>query len=225
MANQILLHVWGDYTCFTRPEMKVERVSYDVITPSAARGILAAVHWKPAIRWVIDRIYVLKPIRFESVRRNELGGKISAGKVSGAMKRKSVADLYTLIEDDRQQRAATVLKDVAYVIEAHAVLTAKAGADETVTKHIEMFKRRAKKGQCFQQPCLGVREFPADFALIDEGEPLPSSALSENEVNRDLGWMLHDIDFDHGNTPHFFRAQMKDGVIDVPPFYAEEVKA
>ena len=168
---------------------------------------------------------MLKPIRFESVRRNELGGKISAGKVSGAMKRKSVADLYTLIEDDRQQRAATVLKDVAYVIEAHAVLTPKAGSDETVTKHIEMFKRRAKKGQCFQQPCLGVREFPADFALIDEGEPLPPSALLESEANRDLGWMLHDIDFDHGNTPHFFRAQIKDGVIDVPPFYAEEVKA
>lgn len=210
--NQIRLHIWGDYACFTRPEMKVERVSYDVITPSAARGILAVVHWKPAIRWVIDRIYVLKPIRFESVRRNELGGKISAGKVSGATKRKSVADLYTLIEDDRQQRAATVL-------------TAKAGADETVTKHIEMFKCRAKKGQCFQQPCLGVREFPADFALIDEGEPLPLSALSESEANRDLGWMLHDIDFDHGNTPHFFRAEMKDSVIDVPPFYAEEVKA
>ena len=204
--NQIRLHIWGNYACFTRPEMKVERVSYDVITPSAARGVLAAVHWKPAIRWVIDKIYVLKPIRFESVRRNELGGKIPVGKVSGAMKRKSVADLYTLIEDDRQQRAATV-------------------ADETVTKHIEMFKRRAKKGQCFQQPCFGVREFPADFALIDEGEPLPPSVLLESEANRDLGWMLHDIDFDHGSTPHFFRAQMKDGVIDVPPFYAEEVKA
>lgn len=123
----------------------MERVSYDVITPSAACGILAVVHWKPAIRWVIDRIYVLKPIRFESVRRNELGGKISAGKVSGAMNCKSI----TLIEDDRQQRAATVLKNVAYVIEAHAVLTPKAGADETVTKHIEMFKRRVKKGNVF----------------------------------------------------------------------------
>ena len=160
--NQIRLHIWGDYACFTRPEMKVERVSYDVITPSAARGILAAVHWKPAIRWVIDKIYVLKPIRFESVRRNELGGKISAGKVSGAMKRKSVADLYTLIEDDRQQRAATVLKDVAYVIEAHAVLTAKAGTDETVTKHIEMFTRRAKKSNVFSSlvsACVGFPYF------------------------------------------------------------------
>ena len=223
--NQIRLHVWGDYACFTRPEMKVERVSYDVITPSAARGILSAVHWKPAMRWVVDKIHVLKPIRFESVRRNELGDKISVSKVNGAMKRNSVAGFYTLIEDDRQQRAATVLKNVAYVIEAHIALTARAGKDETVTKHIEMFARRARKGQCFQQPCLGVREFPADFALIDEGESLPPSDLSASEANRDLGWMLHDIDFDHGNTPHFFRAEMKEGVILVPPFYAEEVKA
>ncbi|WP_439259441.1 type I-C CRISPR-associated protein Cas5c [Lonepinella sp. BR2930] len=224
MSNEIRLHIWGDYACFTRPEMKVERVSYDVITPSAARGILAAVHWKPAIRWVIDAIYVLKPIRFESLRRNELGGKISDSKVSGAMRRKSVEGLYTLIDDDRQQRAATVLKDVAYVIEAHAVMTAKAGAEDNITKHIEMFKRRARKGQCFQQPCMGVREFPAHFALIEDDELLPPSALSETERNRDLGWMLHDIDFDHGNTPHFFRAEMENGMIAVPPFYAEEVK-
>ena len=211
------------YACFTRPEMKVERVSYDVITPSAARGVLAAVHWKPAILWVIDRIHVLKPIRFESVRRNELGSKISASKVSGAMRRKSVEDLYALIEDDRQQRAATVLKDVAYVIEAHAVLTARAGEGETLAKHIEMFKRRAAKGQCFQQPCMGVREFPAHFAWVDE-DSLPESELPENERDRDLGWMLHDIDFDGSNLPHFFRAEMKNGVIEVPPFFAEEVK-
>lgn len=224
MANKVRLHVWGDYACFTRAEMKVERVSYDVITPSAARGILSAIHWKPAIRWVIDRIHVLKPIRFESVRRNELGSKISASKVSGAMRRKSVEDLYAIIEDDRQQRAATVLKDVAYVIEAHAILTPQAGAGETIAKHIEMFQRRASKGQCFQQPCMGVREFPAHFAWIGEDEPLPPSELAEHELNRDLGWMLHDIDFDHGHMPHFFRAEMKNGVIEVPPFYAEEVK-
>lgn len=223
MENKVGLHIWGDYACFTRPEMKVERVSYDVMTPSAARGVLAAVHWKPAIRWVIDRIHVLKPIRFESVRRNELGSKISASKVSGAMRRKRVEDLYALIEDDRQQRAATVLKDVAYVIEAHAVLTARAGEGETIAKHIEMFKRRAAKGQCFQQPCMGVREFPAHFAWVDE-DSLPKSALPENERDRDLGWMLHDIDFDHGNTPYFFRAEMINGVIEVPPFDAEEVK-
>ncbi|ROV56210.1 type I-C CRISPR-associated protein Cas5c [Neisseria chenwenguii] len=225
MVNRVRLYIWGDYACFTRPEMKVERVSYDVITPSAARGILAAVHWKPAIRWVVDRIHVLQPIRFESIRRNELGGKISAGKASGAMKRKSVQDLYTVIEDDRQQRAATVLKQVAYVIEAHVVMTDKAGEGDNITKHIEMFKRRASKGQCFQQPCMGVREFPADFAFIGEHDPLPPSCLPENERDRDFGWMLHDIDFDHGNTPRFFRAEMKNGVIEVPPFYAEEVKA
>lgn len=225
MPNKIRLHIWGDYACFTRPEMKVERVSYDVITPSAARGILTAVHWKPAIRWVIDKIYVLKPIQFESVRRNELGSKISASKISGAIKRKSVADLYTVIEEDRQQRAATVLKNVGYVIEAHAVLTKRAGEGETITKHIEMFKRRAIKGQCFHQPCMGVREFAANFALIDDNEPLPECHLEDNERNRDLGWMLHDIDFDHENRPHFFRAEMKNGVIDVPPFYAEEVKS
>ncbi|EGY53773.1 CRISPR-associated protein cas5 [Neisseria shayeganii 871] len=223
MQNKIRLHIWGDYACFTRPEMKVERVSYDVMTPSAARGILAAVHWKPAIRWVIDRIHVLKPIRFESVRRNELGSKISASKVSGAMRRKRVEDLYALIEDDRQQRAATVLKDVGYVIEAHAVLTARAGEGETIAKHIEMFKRRAAKGQCFQQPCMGVREFPAHFAWVDE-DSIPESELPENERDRDLGWMLHDIDFDGSNLPHFFRAEMKNGVIHVPPFFAEEVK-
>ena len=211
--------------------MKVERVSYDVITPSAARGILSAIHWKPAMNWVIDKIHVLKPIRFESVRRNELGGKISVSSVNGAIKRKSVQGLYTLIEDDRQQRAATVLRDVAYIIEAHIQLNhafiaqSERPEDENITKHLEMFTRRARHGQCFQQPCMGVREFPANFALIEERESLPASQLAENERNRDLGWMLHDIDFAHGNTPHFFRAEMADGIITIPPFHAEEVKS
>lgn len=227
----IKLHIWGEYACFTRPEMKVERVSYDVITPSAARGILSAIHWKPAMNWVIDKIHVLKPIRFESVRRNELGGKISVSSVNGAIKRKSVQGLYTLIEDDRQQRAATVLRDVAYIIEAHIQLNhafiaqSERPEDENITKHLEMFTRRARHGQCFQQPCMGVREFPANFALIEERESLPASQLAENERNRDLGWMLHDIDFAHGNTPHFFRAEMADGIITIPPFHAEEVKS
>lgn len=223
MKNKVRLHIWGDYACFTRPEMKVERVSYDVITPSAARGILSAIHWKPAINWVIDKIYVLKPIQFESIRRNELGSKLPATKVSGAMKRKSVEGLYTIIEEDRQQRAATVLKNVAYVIEAHIVMTDKAGESDNLTKHLEMFKRRAMKGQCFQQPCMGVREFPAEFAFINEDEALPECLLDENDRQRDLGWMLHDIDFQHKNTPHFFRAKMQDGIITVPPFMAEEV--
>ena len=131
MAYGVKLHVWGEYACFTRPEMKVERVSYDVMTPSAARGILEAIHWKPAIRWTIDRIHVLKPIRFESLRRNELGGKIPAGNVHKAMRSGTTDGLRTVIEGDRQQRAATLLRGVAYVIEAHFTLTDSAKAATT----------------------------------------------------------------------------------------------
>jgi CRISPR-associated protein Cas5d len=221
----IKLHIWGDYACFTRPEMKVERVSYDVITPSAARGILEAIHWKPAISWVVDKIHVLKPIRFESVRRNELGSKISARNVGAAMKAKSTEGLHTLIEEDRQQRAATVLRDVGYIIEAHFVLTPKADASDTEAKHISIFNRRAASGQCFHQPCMGTREFPASFALIEEAQSLPATELSEADQSRDLGWMLHDIDFAHGNTPYFFRAKLEAGVINVPARQAEEVKS
>ena len=224
MAYGIALHVWGDYACFTRPEMKVERVSYDVMTPSAARGIVSAIYWKPQIEWVIDRIHVLKPIRFESVRRNELGSKLSTSTVSGAMKRKSTAGLSTFIEEDRQQRAATVLRDVAYIIEAHFRLVGAESADNSAAKHISMFNRRAQKGLCFQQPCLGVREFPAHFAWLD---PQQSAQFPKHELgtaaDKDLGWMLHDITFGQEQTPHFFRAEMKGGVIDVPPLHAEEV--
>lgn len=224
MAFGIRLLIWGDRACFTRPEMKVERVSYDVITPSAARGILDAIHWKPAIRWSVDRIHVLKPIRFELIRRNEVGGKLSPASVVKAMKAGSTAGLVNHVEEDRQQRAATILRDVAYVIEAHFALTPKAGPDDSVGKHLDIFNRRARKGQCFQMPCMGVREFPAHFRLLAEGEALPEtheSLLPE----RDLGWMLHDIDFSKSVTPRFFRAQMAGGVIDVPPWHGEEVKA
>ncbi len=224
MAYGIKLHVWGDYACFTRPEMKVERVSYDVITPSAARGILEAIHWKPAIRWVIDRIHVLKPVRFESIRRNELGNcKISTSKVSGAMKRKSTQNLNFLIDDgdNRQQRATTLLRDVGYVIEAHFELTDKAGADDSVGKHLDIFKRRARKGQFFHQPCLGNREFPAYFSLIESEADFPDSELALNSI--DLGWMLHDIDFANNAEPKFFRAKLNNGIIEVPPFQSTEV--
>lgn len=225
MSYGIKLHIWGEYACFTRPEMKVERLSYDVITPSAARGILEAIHWKPAIRWQIDRIHVLKPIRFESIRRNEVGSKVSARNVTTAMNAKSTQDLYTVSDEDRQQRAATVLRDVAYVIEAHFDLTSKATAEDNEGKHLDQFKRRARKGQCFHQPCMGTREFVAHFALQDEADAWPTCELSETDKNRDLGWMLHDMDFAAGNTPRFFRAEMKDGVIEVPAFHSEGVKA
>ena len=224
MAYGIKLLVWGDRACFTRPEMKVERVSYDVITPSAARGILEAIHWKPAIRWVVDRIQVLKPIRFESIRRNEVASKIPTGNAKSAMKAESTAGLSNIVDEDRQQRAATILRDVAYIIEAHFEITAKAGDDDTEGKHLDIFNRRARKGQCFHTPCLGNREFPAFFRLIEEGESdlaVDDSLMGE----RDLGFMLHDFDFQNETTPHFFRPLMKDGVIDVPAFHGEEVRA
>jgi CRISPR-associated protein Cas5d len=204
--------------------MKVERVSYDVITPSAARGILEAIHWKPAIRWSIDSIQVLKPIRFESIRRNEVGGKLSAASVVKAIKAGRTDDLYTLVDEDRQQRAATILRDVTYVVGAHFELTDKAGPDDTVGKHLDIFNRRARKGQYFHAPCLGTREFPASFELLEEGTeaPVPHSALAGT---RDLGWMLHDFDFAEGMSPRFFRAQMVDGLITVPAWSDEGVKA
>ncbi|MFA5663654.1 type I-C CRISPR-associated protein Cas5c [Castellaniella sp.] len=224
MAYGIRLKIWGERACFTRPEMKVERVSYDVITPSAARGILEAIHWKPAIQWHIDRIHVLKPIRFESIRRNEVGGKISSANVKSAMKKNSLSGLGNAVDEDRQQRAALILRDVAYVIAAHFTLTGKAGPDDSEGKHLDIFKRRARNGQCFQQPCLGVREFPAHFALLEEDDLITDAPDGAAGV-RDLGWMLHDISFAQGAVPHFFRAQMTDGVIDVPPWHSTEIKA
>ena len=224
MAYGIRLLVWGERACFTRPEMKVERVSYDVITPSAARGILEAIHWKPAIRWVVDRIHVLKPIRFESIRRNEVGGKLSAASVGKAMKAGRTDNLVTLAEEDRQQRAATVLREVAYVIDAHFELTSKSDDSDSVGKHLDIFNRRARKGQYFHSPCLGVREFPASFELIESDASLPA-VHADLMGERGLGWMLHDIDFANDITPCFFRAVMRNGVIEVPPLRSEEVKA
>ena len=224
MSYGVRLHVWGERALFTRPEMKVERVSYDVITPSAARGIFEAIHWKPAIRWVIDSIQVLRPIRFESVRRNEVGSKLSAANVGRAIKARRTDELVNYVEDDRQQRAATVLRDVAYLITAHFELTGKAGPDDNEGKHLDIFTRRARRGQCFQAPCLGTREFPANFALIENRADVPASEQAM-EGERDLGWMLHDIDFADGTTPRFFRARMVDGLIQVPPPGGSEVVA
>lgn len=225
MNYGIKLLIWGDRACFTRPEMKAERVSYDVITPSAARGILEAIHWKPAIRWVVDSIQVLKPIRFESIRRNEISDKISARNITSAMNRKSTEGLRFLVDDgdNRQQRATTLLRDVAYVITAHFELTDKAGADDNAGKHLDIFNRRAKRGQYFHMPCMGNREFPAYFELVESGQELESAPELHGE--KDLGWMLHDIDFANDNTPLFFRAIMRDGLIEVPELSAQEVKS
>ncbi|WP_024888941.1 type I-C CRISPR-associated protein Cas5c [Luteimonas huabeiensis] len=224
MGYGIKLHVWGERALFTRPEMKAERVSYDTITPSAARGILEAIHWKPAIRWVVDTLLVLKPIRFESIRRNEVGNKLSADSVRKAMRSGRPGDVASFVEDDRQQRATTLLRDVGYVITAHFELTDKAGPDDSVGKHLDIFNRRARRGQCFQAPCLGTREFPASFALIEHDDPLPAPDPAM-AGERDLGWMLHDLDFANGAVPHFFRARMVDGLIEVPPFGGQERRA
>jgi CRISPR-associated protein Cas5d len=230
MGYGVRLHVSGERACFTRPEMKVERVSYDIMTPSAARGIVEAIHWKPAIVWTIDRIHVLKPIRFQSFRRNEVGVKMSADKAKSAMRSGSIGGLGFAIDavdpktgspKHRQQRSTMLLVDVAYVIEAHFELTNEAAEDDTPTKHISMFNRRAANGQCFHQPCLGTREFPADFRLLGEDEPLPMSALPDDQRNRDFGWMLYDIDFADGRTSRFFRARLTDGVLDVQRCLAE----
>jgi CRISPR-associated protein Cas5d len=227
MSYGVRLHVWGDYACFTRPEMKVERVSYDVMTPSAARGILEAIHWKPALQWHVDKIHVLKPIRFQSIRRNEVNNKISTSNAQSAMKRGDLNGLSLAAgtPELRAQRASTLLRHVAYVIEAHFTLTAKAGAEDNEAKHVSMFNRRAATGQCFHRPCLGTREFAADFALLEEGAPLPPSDLPDADKGRDLGWMLHDIDFANGNTSHFFRARLEDGVLDVAKLIAEGLVA
>ncbi len=223
MSYGIKMRVQGPYACFTRPEMKVERVSYDVMTPSAARGILEAIHWKPAIAWTISRIHVLAPIRLQSIRRNELGSRVPIANVRKAMRAGTVDGLRHVIEVDRQQRAATVLRDVDYVIEAHFDLTAHAGPDDTAAKHHDMFTRRARRGQCFHQPCFGVREFPADVELV-EG-PLPPSRLPPEQRDRALGWMLLDIDHAAGRVPLFFDARLENGVLTVPPRTAPEVKS
>ena len=220
MTIGIKLHIWGDYACFTRPEMKVERVSYDVITPSAARGILEAVYWKPEIRWRITRLHVLKPIRFTSLRRNEVASKIAAGTVARTMKA-GTGSLALYIEDDRQQRAATILRDIAYIIEAKFSIIS---GEDNPAKHLDQFNRRARSGKCFHRPYMGCREFPADFSLIEDGALVPPVHPSL-EGERDLGYMLHDIDFADEMTPRFFHGVMRGGTIEVPALDAKAVTA
>jgi len=235
MPHGIQLFVKGDYACFTRPEMKVERVSYDVMTPSAARGILEAIYWKPEIRWIISAIHVLNPIRFTNIRRNEVSDK-APKPTATMMKGEPVEAPGIFIEDARQQRASTLLCDVAYVIAARFEIVS---GENNPGKHLDMFNRRARTGQCFHQPYFGTREFPAAFELIEPGAPLPVSHLPEDQRNRSLGWMLHDIAFLPASAqdkdsfldgrgrrvrsePRFFDAKLKDGVLHVPPF--EEAK-
>jgi len=215
------LEVSGDFACFTRPEMKVERVSYDVITPSAARAVFESILWKPAIRWQVRRIEVLKPIRWISLRRNEVSSVVSTRNVETAMKT-GTGDLALYIEDDRQQRAGLFLRDVAYRLHADLDFLAERDPQANATKYYEMFERRAGKGQCVNQPYLGCREFAATFRLVTDATPEPPP-IGET---RDLGFMLHDLDFSNpaDPTPHFFRANLVNGVVDVPAWNSEEVR-
>lgn len=201
--------VWGDNACFTRPEMKVERVSYDVMTPSAARGILEAILWKPAIRWQITQIDVLNPIRWASVRRNEVGAVMSP-RTNGLC-----------IEDQRQQRAGLFLRDVSYVIHALFELTPRAGVEDNIKKFEEMFTRRAEKGQCFHRPYLGCREFAAHFELVPSDAPAPEPI----DETRDLGFMLYDVDFSGAEPmPLWFRPELRTGRVIVPSVNDVEVR-
>ncbi len=210
-SNPFRLKVCGENACFTRPEMKVERVSYDVMTPSAARGILEAILWKPAICWRILQIDVLNPIKWESVRRNEVGKVVPAGSVKTIMKKGS-GNLGLYVEDERQQRAGLFLRDVAYVIHAEFGMTEKATNEDNVTKFTEMFIRRATGGQCFHRPYFGCREFPVDFEFISKDAESPASI----DETRDLGWMLYDLDYSGAEPmPQFFHAEMTDGTIDL----------
>lgn len=229
------LEVWGDYACFTRPEMKVERVSYDVMTPSAARAIFEAILWKPAIKWNITKIEVLNPIKWISVRRNEVGKVIptpTASQISGESRR----PLGIFIEDERQQRAGLFLKDVRYRIHGYFDFIPPAQRehnisaspefwadsqeeteivrnDETEAKYAAMFERRAKKGQCFHRPYLGCREFACHFRLVDLNEEKEEPI----DETRDLGFMLYDMDFEqdiNNPKPLFFRAYMDKGIVN-----------
>ena len=216
--NSIRLKVGGDYACFTRPEMKGERVSYDVITPSAARGIIEAIYWSPDIRWIVDRIQVIKPVRFFNVRRNELRSTISHRLVKIAVN-SGKRSVERFIEEERVQRASVILRDVAYIIDAHYELKNRR-AKKDALKHREIFNRRVRRGQCFSQPYLGCREFSATFEPVDE----ESKMISTISGNQDLGWMLHDLDYENGVQPIFFHAVMLDGIIDVPPLKVDGEK-
>lgn len=233
MPRTYCLEVTGDFACFTRPEMKVERVSYDVITPSAARAVFEAILWKPTIRWVPTKIEVLAPIRWVSVRRNEVGSKASV----------SNHGIYVDEPEFRQQRAGLFLRDVKYRLYAHFEMTGRdhhanyphldnvvQDVEEeplhrqpnTPEKFLNMFERRARKGQCINQPYLGCREFACDFRLI---EKTANESAQINET-RELGWMLYDMDYSNPSDPmpRFFNAQMTKGVIEIPNWNSEEVR-
>lgn len=213
MGVGVKVKVWGDYALFSRPEMKVERCSYDVMTPSAARGILEAIYWHPGMRWVIDKIHVVNPIQFTTVRRNEVKSKILASSVLQAYNG-SDKPLYISSKADIVQRASLILRDVEYVIEAHFEMTDRANASDNPGKFKDIIMRRLKRGECFHMPYFGCREFPAHFCLCEDEE---IRTVYDAMEEKDLGFMLYDMDYSDLNhiEPMFFRAVMKRGVLDL----------
>ena len=210
MAFGVKIECWGPYASFDRPELKVERMSYDMMTPSAARGLVEAIFWHPGLKYVIDEIDLLSPIKFTNIRRNEVKSKISGNTVMSNAKTQNI--MYLSTKEDIQQRAATVLKDVRYCIHVHFEMTDKANASDNPGKFKEMLCRRARKGQCYHQPYLGCREFPAGFRLVEEDEviiPYPET--------RDLGFMLYDMDYSDSQNivPEFFHGKLEKGVMDL----------
>jgi len=244
MIKSYCLEVSGDFACFTRPEMKVERVSYDVMTPSAARAVFEAIVWKPAIRWRVTKIEVLKPIKWISLRRNEVGAVASTRNVQAAMSA-GYGDLGLYVEDERQQRAGLFLRDVAYRIHANFELRdpsvhkpyfphfskspVNLGEDDLLAlpdnnpaKFMSMFERRASRGQCVNQPYLGCREFACAFRLVEDVKAEPPSIGK----TRDLGWMLYDLDYSNpaDPKPRFFLARLENGVVNIPAWESDEVR-
>lgn len=218
MGYGVKVRVWGDYACFSRPELKVERVSYDFITPSAAKGILDAIYWKPAIIWKVDKIHVLAPIKFTNIRRNEVSEVATLYGIKKAIKDSSNYDIVS--SKVRHQRAAMVLTNVEYVIEAHFEINKqKAGETDTPEKHYNIVLRRLRQGQFFHKPCLGTREFAASFAIVENDDMIPKSSLVGE---RDFGYMLYDINYELNDkedkisvSPMFFRAKTQDGICDL----------
>ena len=212
MSHGVRVRVWGDRALFSRPEMKVERCSYDVIPPSAARGILEAIYWHPGMRWVIDRIYVRKPIQFTSIRRNEVKSKVQAGNVLSVINGGN-KPLYLSAREEIVQRAAILLQDVEYVIDAHFEITDKANQTDNCGKFKDIIVRRLRRGQCFHMPYFGCREFPAHFELCEEETTSCYAVVPE----KDLGFVLYDMDYSDPNDiqPMFFRAVMRNGVLDL----------
>ena len=204
----IKIEVWGDYACFSRPEMKTERVSYDVMTPSAARGLIESIYWHPGLRYCIDRIHVLEPIRFTNIRRNEVKSTLLASKALSAAR--SGEALALIPSQDIQQRAALILQDVHYVIEAHFDMTDKAAPGDNPGKFQDILRRRLQRGQAYSQPYFGCREFAAHF------QEWPGGDVPAIDVTQDLGFMLYDMDYrDMQNIQaQFFRAKLEHGVLD-----------